>query len=1402
MTTKDFLDQLRSRDIRVWVDRNQLRCSAPTGRLTPELASELSSRKDEILEFFCEIDSLLERGRPPLRRVSREGDLPLSFAQRRMWFLDRLKPGNPAYNLGGSRYIDSAVDRSMLERAINAVVSRHEILRTVFPDCAGAPVQVILPEARVHLPELDLTEVPDGELWREVARLKAAEAAQTFNLAKDCLLRTKLLKLRTNENILLFTTHHIVADGWSLGIFLADLNREYQNLLAGGSSQAPDLPVQYVDYAVWQNNWISGEVLDALLGYWLPKLRGAEPVLALPTDRPRQSVQACNGAALPFSFSPSLSGQLRALSRREEVTLFMTTLAIFKILLYRYTGQQDILVGTPLANRPVPELEQLIGLFVSTLVLRTDLSGAPSARQLIRRVREVVLEAQAHQDLPFEKLVEVLRPERSMAHTPIFQVAFVFQNTPLSSEFEVTTAAVMFDLNLYLWDVPSGIRGVFEYNTDLFDAERISRMRDHFQVLTEAIVADIDQSISDLPLMTDTERKTILFDWNTTQTAYPDDRCVHQLFDEQARRSPQATAVETIDASDEPLGIAKLTYEELNSRANQLARRLCELGVKVGTPIGVYLDRSIGAIVAFLAVLKSGGAYIPLDRSNPAERNARALHDADIRILLSSRAFAREIPRAAVEVIFLDDTADSTAGERFDPLPHEAGPNDLAYIMFTSGSTGKPNGVCVTHRNIVRLVRNTNYIRLAEDDVILQFAPLSFDASTFEIWGALLNGSRLLVHSRPARSASDLASVLRGRGVTTMWLTSGFFHQMVENELESLCSVRQVLAGGDVVSLPHVQKLLAAKSTGRVLNGYGPTENTTFTCCFEMSPGMRLEGTVPIGKPISNTSVYVLDEHLQPVPVGIIGELFTGGDGVARGYLGAPQLTKARFLPDPFRPREGARIYRTGDLVRYLRDGNIEFIGRRDGQVKIRGFRVEVEEIETLLIRHRSVSNAVVTARDDVSGNKSLIGYFVPKEHANLGALDLRRFVAEHLPDYMVPSAFVKMSAFPLTPNGKVDRKALPAPESATPEAGPVEHFEPRNALETQLLMIWEQVLGRDAISVHDNFFDLGGHSLLAIKLFAQMEKILGRKLPPSLLFQAPTIEQLAIALSNEGFNPQWVSLVAVHPSGSNPPLFAVPGIGGNVVGYSKLARLLGPEQPFYALQSRGLDGNEKPFDTIEKIAEHFLVQIQSVDPVGPYYLAGACMGGAVAYEMAQRLREQRKAVALLALLETWPPEQRDIVTLVAGRFYDHGSFLMKAVLRHFAQIRNLPLYKWPSYLFDKKKIVKEMITTRDIYRGDGYAIYRDRVSAANRRAMSRYVSKSYDGYVTLFLASDRRITAKQDPRLEWGDRASDGYSVFRIPARDSGLLLNSPHVELLAEQLKTCIEQARRAPQTKECRR
>ncbi|MEP7242733.1 MAG: amino acid adenylation domain-containing protein [Gammaproteobacteria bacterium] len=1395
MTVTEFLASLREQDIRVWLEGERVRVNAPTGRLTPELQKELAARKAEIRSFLSSLEAGASEtpASAPVEKAAVEGEFPVSFAQRRLWFVDHLEPGSRAYNVAASRALSGELDVGLLEASLGEMVRRQGSLRTVFREVNEEPVQVVEPFRPPVLERIDLTQLPPGQHDDEVQRLKQVEAAKPFDIEGGPLFRATLITLSPTSHMLLFSMHHIVCDGWSLGIFLQELHAHYEALKFGRPLELAPLAIQYGEYSTRQRERLAGAELDRLLGYWVKKFEGAAPMLALPTDRPRPPRVSYEGATTSFAFSPELSAALRALARRENATLYMTLLAVFKILLYRYSGQSDIVVGTPIATRDSPELEGVIGLFVSTLAIRSDLGGDPSVRAFVRETRENVLEAQAHRDLPFEKLVEALRPARTMAWSPIFQVAFVLQNTPLSSAFDVTSAAAMYDLTLFVWDDQAEIRGVFEYSTALFDAATIERMAQHLRVLAENAMENPEAALTQVPMLPTAEREQLLLDWSSRPSAYPRDASLPALFDAMAAAQPDAVALENVDPSREFFPLPQLTYGELAQVSETVASRLRAKGVRPGAYVGVYMDRSVGAVVSMLAVLKAGAAYVPLDTGNPDTRTRDLLAAAGVGFVITQFSRASKLQNLKLPVLVIEDlwrTAASVSGAQGAA---EIGAESDAYVMFTSGTTGVPKGVRVTHRNIVRLVRNTNYVTLGADDVVLQFASLAFDASTFEIWGALLNGARLVVHPSGVPTTSELAETLEAKRISTLWLTAGLFHLIVDEELQALAKVRQVLAGGDVLSAPHVQRLLDAKQNGVVINGYGPTENTTFTCCHVMRPGTRMTDAVPIGLPIANTTVYILDSRGEPVPVGVPGDLVTGGDGVARGYLGDAAASAQKFVPDPFSKLAGATMYRTGDRARWRADGTVEFLGRNDRQVKVRGYRIELAEIEDVLRSCGSVRDAAVITIRDAAGTNALVAYIVPRVGGAVDKVEIRRSLTDRLPGYMIPAEMLALSSLPLTANGKLDRAALPEP---TAKARVV--VEPRTMMETQLRAIWEHVLGYSGFGVHDNFFELGGHSLLALRIFVQVERVFGRKLPASVLFEAPTIEQLAARLAQDGFAARWDSLVTIQPEGTKPPLFMVPGIGGNVVIYSELARLLGRDQPLYGLQSRGLDGQEMPFDRVEAIAAHFIEEIRRFKPHGPYYLGGACFGGAVAYEMAQQLEAQGEEVAFLMLLETWrPPVHRPIIDTLL-RHSHHVRFLMSAGRRHLAQIMVLSPRNLAGALVERSKVIGEMIMQKDLYRGDSAALYVDRVSTANEKAFGRYVPRPYEGEVHLVLASERKIYSKDDPRLYWTRFARGGYQRHDIPARDSGLILKSPHVEKLAAWLS----EALRAAQGKGTRR
>ncbi|MEG4588313.1 amino acid adenylation domain-containing protein [Microcoleus sp. MOSTC5] len=1047
--------------------------------------------------------------------VSRSRHLPLSFAQERLWFFDQLEPGNPFYNLCGAVRVTGQLNAEALRQSIEKIIERHEVLRTAFAAVEGQPIQVVAAAAGDWtLPLIDLSDRSPDDRQAEVQKLSAQEARDPFDLGQSSLLRAKLLRLDETEHVLLLTVHHIVFDGWSLGVFLQELAEFYQAFSSDRLPLLSPLPIQYADFAAWQRQQLQGEILETQLGYWKQQLSGSLPILNLPTDFPRPAVQTFQGARQTWELPKDLSLALVQLGQQEKATLFMTLLAAFKTLLYRYTGQTDILVGSPIANRNRSEIEALIGFFVNTLVLRSDLNGNPTFRELLRSVREVASGAYAHQDVPIEKLVEELQPERDLSYSPLFQVGFALQNgltqtlelpgLTLNSH-EIDTGTANFDLMLFLEETERGLTATWEYSTSLFQPSTIARMHGHFQILLEGIIANADRRISELPLLSERDRHQLLVEWNKTQVDYPKNSTIHQLFEAQVEQTPDAVAVVFENQ--------QLTYKELNQKANQLAHYLQQLGVKPEVLVGICTERSLDAIVGLLGILKAGGAYVPLDPTYPKERLSFMLEETQVPVLLTQTHLAESLPAHQAHLICLDSDWEIIAqhGEE-NPAPLVTSSN-LAYVMYTSGSTGKPKGASVTQRGVLRLVKGSNYANLSAEEVFLQLAPISFDAATFEIWGSLLNGARLVVMPAHTPSLQELGRAIRQNQITTLWLTAGLFHLMVDEQLEDLKQVQQLLAGGDILSVSHVLKLLKEAKGCRLINGYGPTENTTFTCCYSITDASQIVKSVAIGRPISNTQVYILDSQLQPVPIGVPGELYIAGDGLARGYFNRPELTARAFIPNPFSGEPDARLYKTGDRACYLADGNIEFLGRSDNQIKVRGFRIEIGEIEVALSQHPNVRQAVVAVREDeLVGNKCLVAYAAFGQEGAIAASELRSFLKEKLPEYMLPSAFVLLEALPLTPNGKVDRKALRAPDT---ENFPLNAaFAPRTPEEQLLAEIWSNVLGVKQIGIRDNFFELGGHSLLATQLIAKVRETFQVELPLRSLFQSPTVESLAEAIA------------------------------------------------------------------------------------------------------------------------------------------------------------------------------------------------------------------------------------------------------------------------------------------------
>ncbi|MFL5358380.1 amino acid adenylation domain-containing protein, partial [Archangium sp.] len=1035
--------------------------------------------------------------------ASRTAERPLSFAQQRLWFLDQLEPGSPVYNIPAALRLSGQLDVEALRRAFEELVRRHESLRTLFVSSDGQPVQRIAPSIFVSLEVLNLQDVPASEREARARELIHQEAQRPFDLAQGPLVRTNLLRLAPEEHVLVLLMHHIISDGWSMGVLVREVAALYAAFASGQQPALPPLPLQYADFASWQREWLQGEVLDSQLAYWKQQLSGAPSHLELPTDKPRPPVQSHRGAQYIFVLPPSLSAALAATSSQHGVSLFMTLLAGFQVLLHRYTGQDDILVGSPIAGRRNTELEGLIGFFVNTLVLRSRFSPETSFRELLQQVRGTTLSAYEHQDVPFEKLVEEVSPERTLGYSPLFQVMFALQNMPIPevalggltlSPLEAEGGVSKFDLSLSMQETPRGLRGTIDYNTDLFERDTVVRMAEHLQVLLSAVVASPGMPVSRLPLLPEAEKHKLLVEWNDLPLDYPREATLHELFEAQVERTPEAEAL--VD------GTRSLTYAELNARANQLAHSLRALGVGPETPVGICSQRSAELLIGLLGILKAGGLYVPLDPAYPRERLGFILEDAGLRFLVAQSTTRDSLPTHSAHVLLLDKDSESLSRASTLNPERAASSANLAYLIYTSGSTGRPKGVSIEHRNAVSFLFWARTVFTPEMlSGLLASTSIAFDLSVFELFLPLSLGGTVVL----ANNALELPRLpAAGRVSLVNTVPSAMSELLHTGGLPP--SVRVVNLAGEPLATSLVQQLYRQPGLSRVYDLYGPSETTTYSTFTLRHP----DKPATIGRPISGTQVYLLDSRLQPVPTGVPGEVFIAGAGVSRGYLGRPELTAEKFIPDPFSSTPGARMYRTGDLARYRADGNLEYLGRTDFQVKVRGFRIELGEVESVLDKHPAVRQVVVVAREDRPGDKRLVAYLVPTTPASpeLTPVELRAWLKQHLPEHMVPSAFVLLEQLPLTPNGKVNRKALPAPEAPT-DVG-AGYVAPRTPTEEKLAALWSEVLGVPRVGAEDHFFELGGHSLLATRVLSRVRSAFQVELPVRVLFEASLLSALA----------------------------------------------------------------------------------------------------------------------------------------------------------------------------------------------------------------------------------------------------------------------------------------------------
>jgi amino acid adenylation domain-containing protein len=1324
---------------------------------------------------------------PPITRLPRGAELRLSFAQERLWFLDQLEPGSSFYNVPSATRIAGPFDVAAMARALREVVRRHEVLRTTFTLRDGRPVQVIHEDVAVavDLPVTDLgardLAVRDGEARVAIRE----EAARPFDLEAGPMVRGHVLRLGVEDHVLLLTMHHIVSDAATRGIFQREMLALYVAFKQGRPSPLAELPIQYADYAGWQRKWLDGEILEKQLAYWRRHLDGAPTALALPTDRPRPPVQSHRGDRRSVTLPSALLDGLKELSRREGTTLFMTLLAATYALLHRYSGQQDILVGTPVLNRSRRETENLIGFFVNTLVLRAHPAREVVFRDLLHEVREVCLGGYAHQDIPFERLIQSLAPDRDLGRSPLFQVMFTLETIRAergaaasglrARPMNAPTTTSKFDLTIGAVDAPGGLGLGVEFNVDVFDASTIERMLGHLQALLEGVVADPGQALEALPLLGEAERQQILVEWNATSQPIPEGVALHQLVEQQVDRAPDAVAI--------VFGLERVTYRRLDAWANAIAQRLRARGVGPGVLVGLSVHRSAALVAAMLGILKAGGAYVPLDPAYPKARLAQILEQARTPVILVDEPAARALPEHAAELLLVDEPKEGEGegegeGAEAARLDGAATPRDLAYVLFTSGSTGTPKGVAIEHRSAVALVTWARRIFSdAELAGVLFSTSISFDLSVFEVFVTLAAGGKLIV----AVNALELPTLPAAPEVTLINTVPSAMTELVrERSVPAL--VQTVCLAGEPLPASLAAAIHAEPKIEKLYNLYGPTEDTTYST-FMLA---RRDGTAPtIGRPIDNGTAYILGPTLEPVPIGVAGEIYLGGAGLARGYLHQPEMTSARFVPSPFVP--GERLYRTGDLGRFRGDGEMEYLGRIDHQIKLRGFRIELGEIEAVLRKAAGVRDAVVVAREDQPGDRRLVAYVALAEGADAASLNLRGFVKEKLPEHMVPSVVVTLPALPLTANGKVDRAALPAPsrDAGSPPTGIV---APRDALEARIVNVWRQVLGVSRVGITDSFFDLGGHSMLAVRMTSELKKAVGRTISLLSLFEAQTIEQIADLLREGPARNEWKTLVPIKPTGSRRPFFLVTRPNANSLGYIALARRLDPDQPVYGLQFQYPEeaylGRPYTRAEYEDRARSYVEIMRAFQPEGPYLLGGMCEGSLIAFVMTRQLEAAGQRVAFLGMMDAWPEEN-------TRRRVMNWVFMYDRKLRGFLGMSP-----------PKKKKFLLQTADRLLGRAQGNlgsaapsAARAEALQAAALDATTQalwaervfpgpsFVPPKVAAPITVLRVREQPYWRIDDDYLGWRDRTTGGVALHHLDGNHTDFM-RPPHVAVLAREL------------------
>jgi amino acid adenylation domain-containing protein len=1339
------------------------------------------------------------------RRTVRH-EFPLSFAQQRLWFIHQLDPSSPAYNIPYIVRLRGNFDHQAVQHALDEVVRRHEVLRTKFLLRDGIPLQQPAPDFTIKV-EVSTLKGRDWEEQEAEARILAQIlAARPFDLERGPLLRLNILVLHRNEYVLVLTMHHIVSDGWSAGIMMQEFSHFYTAFVNGKPSPLPDLPIQYADFALWQREWLRGGILETQLAYWRKQL-AALPVLDLPTDHPRPAVNSYRGAGIPFHIPISIVSRLMALNQSEKTTLFMALITAFAVLLSRFSGQKDLAIGSPIAHRNRKEAEGLIGFFVNTLVMRQDLHGNPTFKEMLNRVRQTAFEAYQNQDVPFEKIVEELQPEREANSIPLFQVTLSLQNTGQLSiqipcltvePFDVPVQTNMFDISLMLHEEPAGLNATLIYSSDLFDADTMARFSRHFEVVLERMSLAPETTIDGWPLLTQQEMQQELVEWNPAYAGQTEVQNLAYWFHQQALRNPEDVAV----VCDQQ----QLTYSGLSARANQMAHRLIRLGVALESKVAVCMERSLEMIVAIVGILRAGGAYVPIDPACPQERMSYILEDSGALLLITHAPVQSKLPQHTITQLRLDEIDETIAPEDTITPSVDIDLDNAAYVIYTSGSTGRPKGVIVSHRNVARLLTSTqHWFGFSRHDTWTLFHSYAFDFSVWEIWGALLYGGCLVIVPYWVSRTPELCyELIKTQKVTVLNQTPSAFGQLIDiSEVKQSqgddLSLRLIIFGGEALDISALQPWFTRQgdSRPRLINMYGITETTVHVTYQPLTKQMAKANSSLIGANIPDLRVYVLDPDMQPVPVGVRGELYVGGAGLARGYVNRPDLTAERFVPDPFAEALGERLYRSGDQARRRTDGTLEYLGRLDCQVKIRGFRIELGEIESVITECPGVKQAVVLASEEKTADKRLVAYVVAQGEVQEGALkeDLRNKLKAQLPAYMMPAEIYFCKQIPLTTNGKVDRKALLALQSQGLEIE-LTYVAPKTSAEKVLCNIFAEVLGlKKEAGIHSGFFEIGGHSLHAVRLLALIEKRLGRTISLIDIFQNPTVEALAAVLDSSAKSHRQSCLVPIHKGGSRKPFYLVHPVGGTIFCYQALAHWLGARHPVYAFQSRGLNGNLISHSSIPEMAEAYVDELIAFDQAQSYCLGGWSMGGAIAFEMARQLVDRGMQVDLLALIDSYPSMPSE-VSEIQGTDHLLWSFAQDLGISpgDLTGLCSKASRSSSDELFNGIiELAKQAhILPADLELGQPQLLFK--IFSQNWESFQNYVPRVYTGKLILFQAAESSVPGLDLLRL-WRPLAAEVQS-YTIPGQHYTLIQQPISVSKIANYLGFHLTQKRRFKQ------